>query len=117
MGFIAEVLWQIKLGDYKSAANLLETHLGDTNLKTSSKVGLMEWMADCYSKCEETEVAAKWFEMAGQAAIDCRGFSEAEKRRKAAEYFERALECHKVCNNIQGIKRMAALKYSITAKS
>ncbi len=114
MGFVADALWQIKLGDYRSAAALLETHLKDEGLKPVSKVSLMEWAADCYCKCEEHGEAAKWFELAGQTVLECPGVAPFESKRKAATFFERALDCHRSINDIQGIKRTAALKYSLT---
>ncbi|MGI0080315.1 MAG: hypothetical protein ACRECH_11890 [Nitrososphaerales archaeon] len=114
MGFVVEALWQIKLGEFKSAASLLETHLKDEGLKPVSRLSLMEWAADCYCKCQEHGQAAKWFEVAGRTVLECPGLAPFERRSKAAAFFERALECHRVANDIQGIKRISALRYSLT---
>ena len=67
MGFISDALEQIKLGQYKSAADILKDNLQDPGLKPSAKIDLMEWIADCYSKEEEPGEASKWFEMAAKA--------------------------------------------------
>ncbi|MCL5068011.1 MAG: hypothetical protein M1368_06630 [Thaumarchaeota archaeon] len=112
MGFITEALWQIKQGEYKSAAKVLTENL-DNGLNPTSRISLMEWIAECYLKCEELLLAANWFEKAGVSILECPEIPNLERRRKAIRALEKALDCHKDANNTTEIKRITLLKYSL----
>ena len=114
MGFISDALEQIKLGQYKSAAVILEENLQDAGLKPSAKTDLMEWIADCYSKEEEPGEASKWFESAAKAILDSTDMSLIERKRKAVKAIEKAVDCCKAQNDIVGIKRLTKMKFSLT---
>ena len=86
MGFISDALEQIKLGQVKSAAVILEENLQDAGLKPSARFfDLMEWIADCYSKEEEPGEASKWFESAAKAVLDSTDMPLIERKRKAVK--------------------------------
>lgn len=114
MGFISEALWQIKQGEYKAAAKVLSENL-DKGLNPTSLVSLMEWIAECYLKCGEETEAATWFEKAGKAVLECPEMSDIEKSKKAIRELEKAIDCYKNANNVNEIKRVTLLKYSLTS--
>lgn len=112
MGFISEALWQIKQGEYKAAAKVLSENL-ENGLNPVSKISLMEWIAECYMKCDEGIEAARWFETAGKAVLECPEIPSVEKRKKAIRELEKAIDCYKNANNLTEIKRVTLLKYSL----
>ncbi|MHB1869114.1 MAG: hypothetical protein ACYCPP_09245 [Nitrososphaerales archaeon] len=114
MGFISEALEQIKLGQYKSAAVILKENLRDPTLKASPKIDLMEWIADCYSKEEEPGKASKWFENAARAILESRDIPQIERKRKAIKDIEKAVDCSKTSNDIEEIKGLTKLKFSLS---
>ncbi|HVB12299.1 MAG TPA: hypothetical protein VNE86_04140 [Nitrososphaerales archaeon] len=113
MGFISDVLEQIKLGQYKSAAIILEENLQDPTLKPSAKIDIMEWIADCYSKAEEPGEASKWFENAARAILESPDIPQIERKRKAIKDIEKAVDCSKTPNDIERIKGLTKLKFSL----
>lgn len=115
MGFIAEGLWQIKIGDYRSAARLFQDHLSDIDLKSTSKISLMAWIGECYSNCEDCAEAGKWFELAGTTIKNCAKFSDTDRRKRSKQLFELALEAYRSANDIEGIRRASRLMYSSSA--
>lgn len=115
MGFIAEALWQIKQGEYRTAAKVLSDNLHENGLNPVSKISLMEWIAECYNKCDEGIEAAKWFELASKATLDCVDLPHLEKKRKAVRELEKAIECYKVTNDLEGIKRVTRLKFTLAS--
>jgi hypothetical protein len=114
LGFISDALEQIKLGQYKNAAVILRENLEDPGLKPSAKIDLMEWIADCYSKEDEPGEASKWFENAARASLESKEIPQIERKRKAVKDLEKAVECCKTLNDIEGIKRLTKLKFSLT---
>lgn len=116
MGFVSDALEQIRLKQYKSAASIIEQNLNNQGLKPSARVELMEWTADCYAKGSEPETAAKWFENAAKAALDARDIPETERKPKAIKNLDLAIECLNAKDNLDEIKRLTKLKYSLAPK-
>ena len=115
MGFVAEALAQIKTGDYHSAAKTLEEHVNDVDLKADSKVNIMEWIGECYSKCDEPKNSALWYERSGRLILESKEMPSFERNKKAIQDFEKAMESCKVANDVEGIKRLAGLKYAVSS--
>jgi hypothetical protein len=113
MGFISEAMQLIKMNNFEAAANMLESHLNDPGIKPSAKVGIMSWISECYQKREDKLQAAKWSEKAGRAALACKDMSTEEKTRRAREEFERALGYFEAVNDVNGMGRLATLKYGL----
>jgi hypothetical protein len=111
MGFVSEAMQLIKMNNFDAAAKILESHLNDSGLKPSAKVGLMSWISECYLKQDDRGNAAKWAEQAGRAALTCKDMPSDEKKRRAREEFERALSYYEAINDISGMGRLATLKY------
>lgn len=112
MGFVTEAMEQIKLGGYKRAAEILKENLSDPSIKGSSKLDLMEWIADCYSKEEEFLESSHWYESAAKASLEAK-VSSVERTRRAIKDIEKAIEQAKTRNDIPEIKRLTKLKYSL----
>lgn len=113
MGFVAEALEQIKLGQYKAAAAILKENLEDPTLKSAAKIDLMEWIADCYQKEDEFMEGSNWFESAAKKVLELKETPSIEKNRRALEDIEKAIDCCKSQNDIPGIKRLTKLKLSL----
>lgn len=117
MGFVSEAIQLMKMNNFGEAAKMLESHLNDQGLKPSAKVGMMSWISECYQKLEDRVKAAKWAEQAGRAALACRDMPREEKVKRAREEFERALSYYETINDVNGMGRMASLKYGLRASS
>src|SRR5579875_2215125 len=117
MGFMADALLLIRLRKYDEAAKLLEKHVYDPNLKESSRTGLMSWVGDCYLKAEDRRKAARWFELAGNAALQCKDLSQFEREKRAMTEFEHAMNCYETEYDVEGMKRVATLKYSLRSST
>lgn len=113
MGFVAEAMLLTKTNNFGAAAKLLESHVNDSALKQSSKIGLMSWIAECYLKSEEKAQAAKWYELAGRAALECKDIPRYEKIKRAKEEFEHAMTYYEAVNDFNGMGRMASMKYGL----
>lgn len=113
MGFVEEALLQMKGGDYGGAAKTLSSHVDDSDLKPVPRISIVEWVGECYSKCDQTSEAALWYERAGKLALECKEIPPLDKKKKALQNFERAMDCYKSSNNLEGIRRISVLKYSI----
>jgi hypothetical protein len=111
LSYIAEAITQIRQGDFESAAKILSGHLRDEGMRPDSKLSLMEWIADCYAKSQNRREAGRWFELAAEAARDCRQMAEYQRKRKAVYELSQALECYLADNNVEGIRRVSRLKY------
>ena len=114
MAFVADALWQIKMKKYRLAADMLSEHVNDPNLKQVSKIGLMEWVANCYWNCEDHSLAAKWYETAGKSALECTEIEGFERKRKAIQYLERSQDCYELCHDFDGIRRVVEMKHSLS---
>ena len=117
MGFVEEALLLIKAGDHRAAAKILTEHVDDADLKKLARINVMEWIGESYSKCDEKDDAAVWFEKAGKAYLETKEIASFERKKKALQDFERALDCYKSDNNKNGIKRVSVLKYSLSNSS
>ncbi|MHB1907620.1 MAG: hypothetical protein ACYCQJ_01965 [Nitrososphaerales archaeon] len=113
LGFISDAMLLMKTGNFERTAKLLESHLSDSDLKPSAKIGIMAWIADCYLKIGDQGRAARWLESAGKAALDCKDIPAQEKKRRALDAFERALGCYEIADDLKGMGRMASLKYGL----
>ncbi|HZW57222.1 MAG TPA: hypothetical protein VFF30_13105 [Nitrososphaerales archaeon] len=113
MGFVSESLDLIRLNRFMTAAKLIEQHLGDSGISPASKIGLMSWIGECYVKMEDRGRAAAWFEMAGRAALSCKELDEQERQKRALQEFEQALAYFEAVSDLEGMKRVAAIKYGM----
>ena len=113
MGFVSEAMQLMKINNYAAAAKLMESHLSDSDIKASAKIGIMSWIAECYSKSDDRQAAAKWFEQAGRAALACETISSADRAHQAREEFERAMILYEAVNDVKGMGRMATMKYGL----
>ncbi len=117
MGFIAEALFLIKRNNFSSAAKLLQYHVNDAGLKPASRIGIMAWIGECYLKAENLESAANWFERAGNTALACRYIPQTEREKRAKSEFEQAINYYGAIDNIKGMARVAAIKYSLNSET
>lgn len=113
LSFIAEAMWLMKRNNHSSAAKLLESHANDSDIRPDAKIGLFAWIADCYTRVQDHRQAAKWFELAGKAALDASQLMPWEKRRRAISEFDEALRHYEAIDDIQGMSRVAAIRYSL----
>jgi len=67
-----------------------------------------------YSKDEEPGEASKWFENAARAILESPDIPQIERKRKAIKDIDKAVDCDKARNNIEGIKRLTKLKFSLS---
>jgi hypothetical protein len=116
MGFVAEALFLMKSNKFSSAAKLLESHVNDQTIKPTAKIGIMAWIGECYLKSEDPGEAAMWFEKAGRSALACKDLSPGEKRKRAMLEIDQAITYYEAVDDVKGMGRMAALKYSMTNK-
>jgi tetratricopeptide (TPR) repeat protein len=116
MGFFTDSLYLMKLGRYLSAAELLESHLKDENLKQSSRSNVMAILGDCYLKLGDRREAGRWFELSAKTALQSDDLSQIEKEELALREFEEAMECYKKDDDIDGMGRLASLKLEIGSK-
>lgn len=107
-------MWLIKKNNYATAAKLLESHLNDSDLKQSAKIGIMAWIGECYMKARDHKQAGKWFESAGRAALDCKELMPWEKRKRAIEEFDQAITHYQAIDDLEGMGRVAVAKYSLS---
>ena len=117
MGFVDEALLKIKAGDHSGAAMILTEHVDDKDLKPSARINVMEWIGESYSNCDEKGKAASWFEKAGNAVLVAADIAPFEKKKKALQDFERAMDCYKSLDDKAGIRRVSVLKYSLSNHS
>ena len=115
MSFVSEAIQLMKMNNFGEAAKMLETHLNDQGIKPSAKIGMMSWISECYQKTEDRAQAARWAEQAGRAALACKDMPKGEKMKRAREEFERALSYYEAVNDVNGMGRMASLKYGLHA--
>jgi hypothetical protein len=113
MGFVAESIFLMKRNKFASAAKLLELHVNDAGLKPVARIGIMAWIGECYVKGEDLTKAGKWFEMAGKTALACNELSNEVREKRAASEFEQAITCYEAVDDVRGMSRAAALKYSL----
>ncbi len=117
MGFVEEALLLIKAGDHRTAAKILTEHVDDPDLKKVARINVMEWIGESYSKCDEKGDAAIWYEKAGNAILETKEMASFERKKKALQDFERAMDCYKSENDKDGIRRVSVLKYSLSNPS
>ena len=103
----------MKQRNFRESAKLFESHLNDSDLKPSAKIGIMAWIAECYLKAGDMGQAAKWSESAGKAALSCEDLPRHEKLRRALEEFDRAIGYYEAANDFGGMGRAASLKYGL----
>jgi hypothetical protein len=113
LGFIADALTLIRQKQYESAAKALTEHVNDADIKATSRISLMEWIAECYSKTDNKHEAARWLESAAKSALACDDYSDYEKKRVAMRQLEQAIDYYYTENDTQGFKRVTALKHSM----
>jgi hypothetical protein len=113
MGFIAESIFLMKRNQFGAAARLLESHVNDPELKPASRIGIMAWIGECYVKSEELKRAANWFEKAGRTALICKELAKEVREKRAISEFEQAIAYYEAVDDISGMSRAAALKYSL----
>jgi len=117
MGFVEEALLRIKAGDHKGAAIILTAHVDDPDLKKAARINVMEWIGESYFNCDEKTAAAQWFERAGNGIMELSDMALFERKKKALQDFERAMDCYKSLDDKPGIRRISVLKYSLTSKT
>ena len=99
MEFIAEGLWQTKLGVYPSAAKLFHEHWNNFDPKSELRINLMEWIDECSAERQQWEEAGVCYGVDGRSALNYPEFYENERRKKRIRLFEPALEAFKMVNN------------------
>jgi hypothetical protein len=117
MPFVSEAIQLMKSNNFRDAAKLMESHLNDVGLRAGAQIEMMIWIADCYSKAEDMEAAAKWSEEAGRATLACKEMARFDKLKGAKERFDAAMGYYKAINDRPGIMRMAAFKERLRAYS
>jgi len=114
LSFMAEAMWLMKKNNYATAARILESHLRDSDLRPSAKIGIMAWIAECHLKAKDHGLAARWFKLAGSATLKCDELMPWEKKKRAIQEFDLALSHYEAIDDIDGISRVATLRYSLT---
>jgi len=114
MGFVEEALLLIKAGDHRTAAKVLREHVDDPDLKKAARINIMEWIGESYSKCDDKGNAAIWYEKAGKAVLETKEMASFERKKKALQDFEKAMDCYKSEDDKDGIRRVSVLKYSLS---
>lgn len=113
MGFIAESIFLMKRNQFGAAGRLLEAHVNDPGLKHTARIGIMAWIGECYVKGEDLQSAAKWFEMAGKTALSCQDLTKEVREKRAISELEQAITYYEAVDDVRGMSRAAALKYSL----
>jgi hypothetical protein len=113
LGYIADALNLIRSKQYESAAKALMDHVNDSDVGPSSRISIMEWIAECYTKTDNRAEAARWSETAARSAMDCEELSDYERRRIVLRQLEQAMELYYRENDTQAFKRVSALKHSV----
>lgn len=114
MGYMAEAMVQMHMKNYNGAIKLLSAHVADPDLKESSRITLMEWIAECLSKGGERTRAGMWFEKAARSTLACNELPRFDKRKRALDNIEKAFEAYSSENDIRGIKSVSVIKHSLS---
>jgi hypothetical protein len=114
MGYMAEAMVQMHMKNYNGAIKLLSAHVSDPDLKESSRITLMEWIAECLCKGGDRTRAGMWFEKAAKSALSCDELPRFDKRKRTLDNIEKAFEAYSSENNIGGIKRVSVIKHSLS---
>ncbi len=99
--------------NYDVATRILSSHLNDPGLKQSSRVTLMEWIGECFTKLGDRARAAVWFEKAARSTLECEDIPKFDKRQRAIEDIEKAFDAYSSQDDLNGIKRIAVIKHSL----
>jgi hypothetical protein len=113
VGFIAESIFLMKRNKFTAAAKLLESHVNDQGLKPTGRIGIMAWIGECYVKDENVEAAARWYEMAGRAALACKELPQELREKRAIAEFDQAISYYEAVDDMSGMSRVASIKYSL----
>lgn len=111
---IPKAFSQINPREYHEAALTLQKYLDPlSGTKLSTKVELMRWVANCFSKSGDSLKAAHWFEMAAKSTLGCRGIYYLEHKTNALADVELAISCYMKGNDPERVKRLSKMRDSM----